>query len=137
MTAAISMVGEGKEEKRPEGEESGGGRTLVHSQVLRIREEDLRIGDGTGEGLSARDLRIPQGRLWISLGCDVEAGESSGSQLTLQPSGSESPRGGGGRAGSFEEASIDWTVHHGRWRLAPRHLPWIPRTPGNPRIHMC
>ncbi|CAL9753780.1 unnamed protein product, partial [Musa acuminata subsp. burmannicoides] len=24
--------------------------------------------------------------------------------------------------------SIDWTVHHGRSRLAPRHLPWIPRT---------
>ncbi|URE06511.1 hypothetical protein MUK42_19527 [Musa troglodytarum] len=59
MTAAISMVGEGKEEKGPEGEESGGGRPLVHSQVRRIREEDLRIGDGIGEGLSARDLRIP------------------------------------------------------------------------------
>ncbi|CAL9178854.1 unnamed protein product [Musa hybrid cultivar] len=59
MTAAISMVGEGKEEKGPEVEESGGGRPLVHSQVRRIREEDLRIGDGTGEGLSTRDLRIP------------------------------------------------------------------------------
>ncbi|WOK94241.1 hypothetical protein Cni_G02943 [Canna indica] len=44
----------------PNGEGRSPGRTpLVHSQVRRIREEDLRIADVAGEGLSARDLRIP------------------------------------------------------------------------------
>ncbi|KAI0499205.1 hypothetical protein KFK09_020107 [Dendrobium nobile] len=30
-------------------------RAILHSQVIRIREEDLRIGEGTGEGSSAWD----------------------------------------------------------------------------------
>ncbi|RWV84976.1 hypothetical protein GW17_00053269 [Ensete ventricosum] len=59
-TAAISMGVGGVELKAPpDGDGSIRSRPLAHIQVRKIREEDLRIGDGAGEGLSARDHRFP------------------------------------------------------------------------------
>ncbi|KAG6482320.1 hypothetical protein ZIOFF_058951 [Zingiber officinale] len=59
MTAAISMARVGSFEVEEDEEEPRSPSTpLVHSQVRRIREEDLRIGAVAGEGLSERVIRF-------------------------------------------------------------------------------